>query len=54
MYESIEDAVEKALYYINNDDKRRMIARNGHDKAAQLFSYDKQLGEILRTAGLIS
>lgn len=52
MYESIEDAIEKAVYYINNDEKRSNIARNGHNKASELFSYDKQLKCILESAGM--
>lgn len=46
MYDSIEDAYDKASYYINHNDERLQIAKNGHDRAAELFSYDKQLGVI--------
>ena len=52
MYGSIEDAYEKALYYLKNDDLRRQIAKSGHDRAAELFSYDRQLGRIFEIAGL--
>ncbi len=52
LYESVEDAIEKAGFYIKNEELRRLIAKNGHDKARDLFSYDIQLGKILKTAGL--
>ena len=52
MYESIEDALEKAMYYAGNEDLRKEIAKNGHDRAAQLFSYDTQLKKIFETAGI--
>ena len=52
MYESVEDAIEKAIFYLNNDEKRREIARNGHDKVAELFPYHGQLRRILEISGL--
>lgn len=52
MYESIEDAIEKAIYYNNNDEKRCDIARSGHNKASDMFSYDKQLKSIFELSGL--
>ncbi len=52
MYESIEDAYEKALFYIKNDDIRKKIAASGHNKTKELFSYEKQLGKIFEISGL--
>lgn len=52
MYESIEDAYEKAMYYIRNDDLRKKIAISGHNKTQELFPYDKQLGRIFKISGL--
>ncbi len=52
MYESLEDAYEKALFYINNEGLRQRIAKSGHDKASELFSYEKQLGKIFGIAGI--
>lgn len=49
MYDSIEDAYEKAQYYLSHDEERIRIAENGHDKAKEMFSYDKQLAVILRS-----
>ncbi len=53
MYESIEDALEKAVYYLGHDDIRRQIAQSGHNKAKELFSYEKQLGKIFEISGMI-
>ena len=52
MYESIEDAYEKALFYLKNDDLRTQIAKLGHDKANELFSYEKQLARIFEISGI--
>lgn len=51
-YESIEDALEKADYYLANDNLRRKIALNGHLKCHEHFSYQKQLSALLHIAGL--
>ncbi len=47
MYESVEDAIEKAIYYLNNDGVRAKIAQNGHDRVKECFSYEEQLDKIL-------
>ena len=52
MYESIEDAIEKAIYYINNDEVRTQIAKRGHDKVREMFSYDVQLKKIFDISGM--
>ena len=52
MYESLEDALEKAVYYIGHEDLRRQIAQSGHNKAKELFSYEKQLGKIFEISGM--
>ena len=52
MYESTEDAIEKAIFYLKNDGLRSQIARNGHDKVRDNFSYAKQLGQIFDIAGV--
>ena len=53
MYESVEDAIEKAIFYLNNDELRARIARNGHDKVKEQFSFDVQLGKIFKASGLL-
>lgn len=52
MYESIEDACEKAMFYIQHDDLRQQIASSGHNKTREMFSYSKQLGRIFSISGL--
>jgi spore maturation protein CgeB len=47
MYDSIEDAVGKALYYLKHEEKRGAIAANGR-RAVEKFTFEKQLTQILR------
>lgn len=51
MYQSIEDAYEKASYYLSHEEERKRIATKGHEKVKNLFSYDKQLGELFEKSG---
>ena len=46
MYDSLEDAAEKVEYYLNHDDERARIARNGHEKVKK-FDYSVLLPKIL-------
>ena len=52
LYDSLEDALEKAVFYVGHDDIRRRIAESGHSKARELFSYEKQLGKIFEISGM--
>ena len=45
-YEDMDDLINKAAYYLEHDEEREAIALNGHNKAKELFSYDKQLAKI--------
>ncbi len=45
MYDSVEDAVSKAEYYLRHEDERAGIAANGR-KAVEKFSFDRQLRKI--------
>ena len=47
MYESLEDAVAKADYYLNNKDLLPNIALSGKEKAAAYFSYDDRINTLL-------
>lgn len=47
IYESIEDAVEKAEYYLKHEEEREEIAHNGHE-AVKRFSYENQLDKMFR------
>lgn len=51
-YESVDDLVEKCGYYLSHEEERAEIARQGHDRAHELFSYEKQLTAIFQIAGL--
>ena len=53
MYESVEDAIEKAIFYLNNEDTRKQIAIRGHEKVKEMFSYDGQLTKIFEMSGLM-
>lgn len=48
IYESIEDAIVKAEYYLEHEDERMEIAHNGHE-AVKRFSYENQLDKMFRT-----
>jgi spore maturation protein CgeB len=47
VYDSIEDAVAKAEYYVNHDGERERIAKNGYRKAREQFSFAGQLAKAL-------
>lgn len=48
IYESVEDAIAKAEYYLQHEEERQEIAQNGHE-AVRRFSYENQLDCIFRT-----
>lgn len=50
MYESIEDAYEKAAFYIKHDDLRKKISQNGYIKVRDYYSYEKMISKILSIA----
>ncbi len=47
MYTSIEDAVEKADFYLQNDDLRRRIAAAGLEKVRREFRYEDRIDTLL-------
>lgn len=53
MYESIEDALVKADYYLRNEDLLHTIAQNGYQKAITHFSYPDKISQMLKTAGIL-
>ena len=53
IYESIEDALVKADYYLRQDDLRQTIAQNGYQKAITHFSYPDKISQILKIAGIL-
>lgn len=52
LYESVEDAVAKADFYLKNEELRARIAENGRNKVMEGYSLRSRLKEILRVAGL--
>jgi len=52
LYESIEDAYEKADFYMKHSELREEIARNGYEKTKEQFSYRKQLAVLFQAAGV--
>ena len=46
-FESREDMIDKADFYLKNDDLREKIALTGHEAASRLFSYDVLLPKFL-------
>ena len=47
MYESLEDAVCKAAYYLNNHDLLSNIANSGFEKTKELFTYNNRILTLL-------
>ncbi len=47
-YESVEDCVEKAHYYLGHEDIRMEIAENGYRKVKALHTYEHRIGAILQ------
>lgn len=48
LYDSVEDGIRKALYFLSHEDERVTIAVNGR-KAAERFSFMNQVGYMLKT-----
>lgn len=47
-YESVDDAVDKAAYYLEHEDERLRIAANGHKKAIEGHTYKHRVDEMLK------
>lgn len=52
MYESMEDALAKADFYLQHEDLRKQIAVNGYQKVKENFSYPQRISALFRTAGI--
>ena len=50
LYESIEDAIDKADFYLRHEDLRREIALNGYQKVKESFSYPERINTLFRIA----
>ena len=51
-YESHDDLLRKTEYYLNHEDERAQIAKNGHDKVAEYHSYINRMEYIMDKAGI--
>lgn len=47
-YESMEDAVEKAGYYLEHEDERRRVAENGYRKVKEYHNFKQKCCQILQ------
>ena len=52
MYKSIEEAADKAKYYLTHEEERSKIARRGYEKVRRDFRYEDRILEMFRIAGL--
>ena len=52
MYESLEDAVVKADYYLKNPELLNRIAISGHQIVKEQFSYPDRLNDMFEKAGI--
>ena len=53
LYDSIEDAVEKAYYYLKNDEIREEIKKAGYRKTNKYFTYENRIKEILQVIDIV-
>lgn len=51
-YNSVEDAVEKAKYYLSHEDERLRIQQNAYAIIKEKFSYPARIATMFQTAGL--
>ncbi|MBR1391535.1 MAG: glycosyltransferase [Lachnospiraceae bacterium] len=49
-YESPEDMMMKIDYYLKHDTEREQLALKGHERAEQIFTYERLLPEIFQIA----
>lgn len=52
LYESMEDAIAKADFYLRHEDLRKEIALRGYQKVRERFSYPKCIKEMFEIAGV--
>jgi len=52
IFNSIGEAYEKCEFYLNNDEARKRVARNGHDTVKEHYTYRKQFLKAFRIAEL--
>lgn len=50
LYESMEDAIAKADFYLRHEDLRKEIAVNGYRRVKEMFTYPARIEEMFRVA----
>ena len=53
MYNSIEDAIEKAIFYLQHEECLQLIAERGMQKVREAYTYPERLNKMLQIAGII-
>jgi spore maturation protein CgeB len=48
VYESIDELVDKAGYYLSHEEQRYNIAKNGYEKVKKEFDYETQIKKIMQ------
>ena len=52
MYKSMEEALDKAKYFLSHEEERTKIAEKGYEKVKKDFGYEDRIAFMLKTAGL--
>lgn len=47
MFKTPEELFEKVEYYLKHNEEREQIAKAGHDKVLECYTYEKKLGKLL-------
>ena len=53
VYESMEDAVEKCQFYLENDDLRKEIAQRGRQRVLEEHNLPDKIQAMMQIAGII-
>jgi len=49
LYNDLDDLLAKTEYYLEHEEERKTIARNGKKKVLEIFDYKKQLSKMIET-----
>lgn len=52
-YKTVDEAVEKAQYFIDNPDEAEMVAESGYKKVLSKHTYMHRVETVLKTCGII-
>lgn len=52
IYESIDDMIDKIRYYLNHEDERKMIAKQGYLRTIKNHTMEKRLSDLFDSIGL--